>query len=507
MVAQKVRIAEDIANVMAQFGDLCSSIKSQLFQQLDDFLKYYSDSFTNYKEMFEDTFSLTNKFQYFNNLNNLIAKLHSTLPGQVPNFLLDLRKSIEKAKVVNGNRSAFISYITKISQNLNKMMDNLPNYQTVENFDSLMQKIYKDIEGTFNKNLHIENLKELHVQRDFMENIKRSSNNFNIVSDNKHLMILSNTQQMEQDEISVKPIKKYQLDFPITGITALSDIHLALVSSQDTKIRIFESNQKKMQQVAGHSQPVTFISKVITEERLVSKSDKILQGNKNLSNLPYPPYSQPNAEGLPVGGKRVLLASCSMDLSVILWSFDYDMKQNPAIYQKLIGFSSSPCCLLDLEDNFSVAAGDLMGELTVWDYHRSQIIFANKGTHNGKITCMSVYKRMEKFIAGSEDNVISVWKIKYTNPVSGLPSYPESFACENVYKDNFGGITSFQIPICEPHLIFIGNMQGMLKLYDLSKKSFVADTMAHQNSPVLDMGLAEGKTKENQPSLSLLSFG
>jgi hypothetical protein len=52
------------------------------------------------------------------------------------------------------------------------------------------------------------------------------------------------------------------------------------------------------------------------------------------------------------------------------------MKAPMTIYNKLVGFTSPPQFVLDLQDSLSIVTGDANGEITIWDYHKTKIIFA-----------------------------------------------------------------------------------------------------------------------------------
>lgn len=54
-----------------------------------------------------------------------------------------------------------------------------------------------------------------------------------------------------------------------------------------------------------------------------------------------------------------------------------------------------------------------MGEVTVWDYHSGKIIIASNVQHKGKIVGMNLVKKYDNFIVASEDNTITIWKMKY----------------------------------------------------------------------------------------------
>ena len=55
-------ISEDINNFMHTFNELCLKIKNELFEKLDNFYTHYAKSFTNYKNIIDDTFLLSKKF-------------------------------------------------------------------------------------------------------------------------------------------------------------------------------------------------------------------------------------------------------------------------------------------------------------------------------------------------------------------------------------------------------------------------------------------------------------
>jgi hypothetical protein len=71
-------------------------------------------------------------------------------------------------------------------------------------------------------------------------------------------------------------------------MTALSDSHLALGSNSDTKIRVFESVSKKIHSFNAHTEPINFLSKIISEERFLNSqnysADNALALNLNILN-------------------------------------------------------------------------------------------------------------------------------------------------------------------------------------------------------------------------------
>ncbi len=167
---------------------------------------------------------------------------------------------------MNSNRTTFINSIKKMSQNLNKMTDNLPIYTLAESFENVCADVSKNLEQFLMQHLNIFEYKDMMIDKDFLD-IKKNSISYSILNDNKNLLLQSVQRSVE--DIILKPLKKFQLDVPITSMTALSDKHLALSSSHDTKLRIFESEQKKIHSIIAHKEPITYLTKLITEDRFM----------------------------------------------------------------------------------------------------------------------------------------------------------------------------------------------------------------------------------------------
>ena len=159
-------------------------------------------------------------------------------------------------------------------------------------------------------------------------------------------------------------------------MTALSDAHLALGSSKDTKVLIFEINQKKFQSIQAHKEPITFMTKVVTEERYFQQGE-----GSGLASPRQDSQKKPSTSSPSQGRRCALLVTCSKDNSISLWKYDYEMKTTPTNYQKLLGFQSPPVYVMDLQDQQCIIAGDSKGEITIWDYHKSKIVYACQGKH------------------------------------------------------------------------------------------------------------------------------
>jgi hypothetical protein len=54
--------------------------------------------FFDYKEILSDNFCLFKSYGFYNNPYNLVAKLQSEMPTENNDFILGLKKALEKAK-------------------------------------------------------------------------------------------------------------------------------------------------------------------------------------------------------------------------------------------------------------------------------------------------------------------------------------------------------------------------------------------------------------------------
>lgn len=61
---------------------------------------------------------------------------------------------------------------------------------------------------------------------------------------------------------TIKPIKKFGLEIPVCSLAALSDSLFALISVNDSRLKIFESAARKMHTFPVHTMPITFIANI-----------------------------------------------------------------------------------------------------------------------------------------------------------------------------------------------------------------------------------------------------
>jgi len=65
-----------------------------------------------------------------------------------------------------------------------------------------------------------------------------------ILSNNKTLLI--GTPNLTAKDAALKPLKKYQLDFLVSGVEVVSETLFALSCSTDPYLRVFDTVQKRI---------------------------------------------------------------------------------------------------------------------------------------------------------------------------------------------------------------------------------------------------------------------
>ena len=78
---------------------------------------------------------------------------------------------------------------------------------------------------------------------------------------NKSLMLNQLAKTHRAHETTIKPLKKYQIDFPVAAIEVISDSLFALTSCNDPFLRIFDTVMKRIHTLQAHSSPITGMDK------------------------------------------------------------------------------------------------------------------------------------------------------------------------------------------------------------------------------------------------------
>lgn len=513
LIAQKVVIAEEIANFVASFSEICQDVKNETLKKLDEYFIFYKEKFNDYKTFMDDSFQMIRKLKYYGNPNNLAAKVQSEIPRNLGPFILNLKHVISKTKDINENHKSFMKKVKKITNDLNELTNNLPYFQMEEGLEKIHQELTEKTTNFFFSKLKMPNLKELNVQEqpdsgffDFFnkkkilgkldininkvekekevlksrskttEKIFESKNiepqkfdfseeilmNFQCMysNDNKHVAV--NPGVMNFQSFSLRTQKFVNFEFPINCCTVIYD-NVAAIGSKDNLLRIYDlKNQKNIHTVQGHLEPMVMISKLIYEE-------KYNNNNNNKSNKQY-------------------LVTSALDKSFYIWLLHENFM--PQLYQKLSGFLSPIQCFLDFEDGANLMTGDCNGELIVWDYHKAKILFAFRSQHSSKITSMNILKKNEKFLIASLDNTLSIWRLKSNS------KFIDNFVCERIITDKFSFISTTLTPILEGELIVLGCCDGSIKLYDLSQNVIVADVPGFK-SAVHEIIILQERSRNN----------
>ena len=489
LIAQKVMIAEEIANLIASFSEICQEVKNDTLKKLDDYFSFYKVQFNDFKAFVDESFQLIRKYKYYGNPNNLAAKIQSELPKNLGPFFNNIKQVINKSKEINENQKNFMKKIKKITSDLNELTNNLPYFQMEEGLPKMHQDLSERVTGFFNSKLKMPNLKELNIQEqpdsgffDFFHRKKvlgKLDLNVNKGEKDKEIMksrsktaekifesralepqkfdyaddILKNYQcsySADNKQVSLnsgvnlqtfglKLQKSVPFEFPITCATVLYDSIIAL-GSRDNLLRVYDmKNQKNIHTVQGHLEPLVMISKIN------GAGDEKYMSNK---------------------GKPFLITS-AMDKSFYIWIIHENFM--PILYQKLTGFLSPIQSFLDFEDGISLMTGDSNGELIVWDYHKAKILLAFRSQHSSKIVSINMLKKNEKFLVASQDNTISLWRLRSNG------KFFENFVCEKIISEKFFLISSIMIPIPDQELIIVGSCDGSLRLFDLSQNVVIAE--------------------------------
>jgi len=519
LIAQKVMIAEEIANLIASFSEICQEVKNDTLKKLDEYFTYYKEKFNDFKIFVDDSFQMIRKYKYYGNPNNLAAKIQSEMPKNLGSFLTNIKQVINKTREINENQKNFMKKIKKITNDLNELTNNLPYFQMEEGLPKIHQDLTERVTGFFNSKLKMPNLKDLNIQEqpdsgffDFFHKKKvlgKLDLNVNKLDKDKEIMksrsktaekifesrglepqkfdysddILKNFQcsysadnkqvalnsGVNMQSFGLKFQKSVPLEFPVTCLTVLYDSIVAL-GSKDNLLRVYDiKNQKNIHTVQAHIEPMVMISKING-----TNSEEKYNSNKNKSYM----------------------ITSAMDKSFYIWIIHENFM--PILYQKLTGFLSPIQSFLDFEDGVSLMTGDSNGELIVWDYHKSKILLAFRSQHSSKIVSINMLKKNERFLVASQDNTISLWRLRSNG------KFFENFVCEKIINEKFFLISTVMIPILDQELIVVGSCDGCLRLYDLNQNVVIAEMPGFRSS-VHDIVVIQERARNDERSFVVIA--
>ena len=290
-----------------------------------------------------------------------------------------------------------------------------------------------------------------------------SKNLFYVVSPDCHSLQIQ-SMPYSISEIKFRITKRIPIDFNVSCFANLTE-NVYAVAGKDNYLRVFDAaTQRTIQATQGHSDQIILISPIFTEEKNIL-SNNVLNQNNNIVNQGGSGNDINNNPSGSYSKQRLMLITSGLDKNIIIWNFNENILK---IYQKF-GFLNPVKAVLDLQDNSSLITGDTSGEIILWDYHRAKMVFVFKGQHNSGITSINLIKKYERFVCSSQDNTISLWKLKY-NFKNGY--IPENCICERIIVDNFGGIANTIVPFIESDLILVGSFDGLIRLYDLVRDKY-----------------------------------
>lgn len=548
IVAQKVLIAEDFANLLSQLSETCQAIKSDLMNKLDEYVKEYKSNFSNFKNFIDESFIINKKYKYYGNVNNLAAKISSELPKNLNSLINNFKSVIQRTQEINENKKTTIKRIKKMAEELNELTNNLPFYRNSCSYDKFFEEISTKMEKYFASQIEFpssssffsffkknpsfpsplplpSNSNDPPIQKSRSKTAEKIFENrnerldplkmeglsnfadllhkVNYSCENKNLVL--STVKTNISEFQMKFSKCVACDFTLTCMIVISDTQVAL-GARDNFLRIYDwKSQKLIHSSAAHNEPIVSFYRLYSEEKYLVAPSSISISSTSVK-------------------RKTFVVSASSDRTVFIWLLgDGGI---PILYQKLAGFAGVMGGMMDLEDGVCMVTGDCNGEIIIWDFHKAKVLFIYKGQHSAKIVGnkpnflkknklilliigIQMIKKGEKFMVASQDNLISIWRTKYNRDKPNL--YPEGFIIEKIITDSFGGISTFLSPNFEKEIIIIGCMDGCIRIYDYSNKLLMGEISAFRNAAHEIICICErnekNEKKEERNSFALIAYG
>ncbi|KAM3140699.1 hypothetical protein pb186bvf_007297 [Paramecium bursaria] len=455
--AQKALIQEDINVVKELFAEKCQQTQLIVEQELEDFLFKYKESFKQCKQTVDETFTLMRNCYPFSNSNNLVMKMQQSTSRELQELTLQLKK-ITKRNYDNDQ----VETIRVSADRITEMTYNLPVYQFQEGIEQLCQQLQETLSQHLKSRLSISKPKPSYrsvspqkVPIKTQENSKSPKNilNFNVSAHSKSLF-------GGYTDINLKPLKKYQLDFQVSSVEVVSQTLFAMTCSNDPHLRVFDTQQKRIHTLSAHSSPIIQIQKTVENINPLQPSNSVKQST--------------------------FMFTLSSD-SIIIWTFEQNNQNIPHIFHKYITNNpTSQICYL--QDNACIALGDRDGSVEVYNFQSGKIQQqAIRGKHSSQISSIVVLKRNDKFIVGSHDQNISVWRMIYSGTF-------ENTYCESIIQCN-SQIQGMSLLIMNPNLILVSTLEGVMKVISLSNQCVVQESESSKQLAIIDFLVIEDQKK------------
>lgn len=124
-----------------------------------------------------------------------------------------------------------------------------------------------------------------------------------------------------------------------------------------------------------------------------------------------------------------------------------------------------------------------------------------KGKHSGAITSVVVVKKFDKFVVGSADQSVSLWRLLYNASNTQF----ENTYCEAVVSCGLGVINTLHV--LGNGFVVAANLEGQLKLVNLVTQQVCAETdPAKSTTPIVDMLVAEEQRSKGSPTYFSISL-
>ncbi|CAK83287.1 unnamed protein product (macronuclear) [Paramecium tetraurelia] len=490
--AQKALINEDFNYLKDLFVEKCNQAQAQLEQDIEDFYTKYKEQFKICKLIMDDSYILQKQCNPYSNVHNLILKLQQSNPKEAQELITQIRKLINKPYDP-------IENIKQCADSITEMTYNLPVFAFQDGIDSFVNQLADQIHNHFKTKLNITlprkivspikyQPKNLHKQ--YSLPTENMTNNYNsnqnttksprlnqklTFSPQNSIALHSKTIVGQCSDFTLKPLKKYQLDFCVSAIEVVTPQVIAMTCSNDPHLRVFDTIQKRIHTLSTHTTPIIQIHKSI---------DTVapLQQHNNQKSQTY-------------------LFTLSNELLVV-WAFDFTNTQMivPHIYHKYL-FNNQITQSCYLQDNSCIVVGDSVGTVEVYNFQQSKLQQNGiKGKHQKQISSILLLKKHDKFICSSYDQTLSIWKMLY-NQQSFENTYCESIIqCGNMLGQ-IQIINQFQ---SNPNLLLVGNLEGSLKIVNLMNQCVILESDIQKNTnSICDFIIAEDANKE---TISVITY-
>ncbi|CAD8166953.1 unnamed protein product [Paramecium pentaurelia] len=479
--SQKQQIESDINQALESITLLFELHKTELINQLDQYLKIYKNNFFILKEQLEPIHFLLTKCKYYANENNLKQKLHTK-----PDLGSQLKLSIKQMSII------------KKPDILKQILDKVKKAQELqynnENFTKLLTDAMNSIKDFYIKNVSIPNQQPIEIQQ--------------------QPNILTTIQT-----ISSPPIKSKSMDVSNADKQTMLDDNKTVISAVDSKISVFNqlqpsnipninisildnriiedtnqsknhSNQrfriKKKLSIEFQVTSLALVSNAFVALGLADGTVKLLDmTTSKVSFYPntYIQHTKPVSQLLILKqNKGTRLASLSDENYSIIWTLGENYVPYPE--RKLIGFKSKLNRIMDIADSSHLLCQSDTN-LQIINYHDNRIAYTFD--FKSQLIDFLYVSKYEKFATICQGNIVSIYSLKINNNLQGamllvnceLECIQSALPISNIS-------TCIAIEYLNDIIICYGCIDGSVKLFNVLKNILIGEYQLF-NSKVQEM--------------------